>query len=80
MPETSLVQKRLSYSTQHGSHILGTVMDLAEVEVEDAEDIDEIVDQTVKTRAHASQARAVLAKVGLSSLIPDTGNIADILI
>ncbi|KAG6899052.1 hypothetical protein C0993_001351 [Termitomyces sp. T159_Od127] len=52
-------------SIQHLRHILGMVMDLAEVEVEDAEDIDEIVDCTIKTGAHTSQAHAILAKVWL---------------
>jgi hypothetical protein len=57
------VRKRLNFSTQHGSHVLGTILDLADVEVDNAEDLDEIVERTVKEKAHATQARAIIAKV-----------------
>ena len=57
------VRQRLNISTQCGAHVLGTTFDLAEVEVDDAEDIDEIVDRATKKKAFASQARAILARV-----------------
>lgn len=33
------------------------------MEVDDDEDLDEIVERTIKKNAHATQARAILAKV-----------------
>lgn len=57
------VRKRLNFSTQHGCHVLGTVFDLADVEVDDEDDLDEIVERTIKKKAHATQTRAILAKV-----------------
>lgn len=57
------VRQRLNISTQYGAHILGTTFDLADVEVDDAEDIDEIVDRASKKKAFASQARAILTRV-----------------
>lgn len=51
-----------SDTSTHGSHVLGTVFDLADVE-DDEEDLDEIVERTIKKKAHATQARAILAKV-----------------
>ncbi|KAF8161385.1 hypothetical protein B0H34DRAFT_796185 [Crassisporium funariophilum] len=60
------VRKRLNFSTQHGlSHILGTVFDLSEVEVEDEDDLEEIVERTIKKNAHATQARAIISRVPL---------------
>jgi hypothetical protein len=53
----------LNFSTQHRSHVLGTVLDLADVEVDNAEDLDEIVKCTIKEKAPAMQARAIIAKV-----------------
>lgn len=57
------VKRTLSYSTDYGGHVLGTVFDLADVEVDGPDDIDEIVDRANKQNAYASQARAVLARV-----------------
>lgn len=57
------VRKRLNYPTQHGSHVLGTIFELSEVEVDDEEDLDEIVERTIKKNAHATQVRAIIAKV-----------------
>ncbi|KAJ3502810.1 hypothetical protein NLJ89_g8719 [Agrocybe chaxingu] len=64
------VRKRLNFSTQHGSHILGTTLDLAEVEVDSVEDIDEIVERTVRQKAHATQVRAILARIPLPNCPP----------
>ena len=36
---------RLAYSTDFGSHILGTTMDLSQCEIEEAQDIDEIIEE-----------------------------------
>lgn len=60
------VRKRLNFSSEHGAHILGTVFDLQDVEVEDAEDIDMIVDRATTENGFASQARAIIAKVCLN--------------
>ena len=57
------VRKRLNFSTQHGSHVLGTILDLADVEVDNTEDLDVIVERAIKEKAHATQARAIIAKV-----------------
>ncbi|KAF9548288.1 hypothetical protein CPC08DRAFT_729533 [Agrocybe pediades] len=64
------VRKRLNYSTQHGSHILGTIFPLHEVEVDNQEDIDEIVNRAMKEKAHATQARAIIAKIPLPGSAP----------
>ncbi|KAF4618575.1 hypothetical protein D9613_009688 [Agrocybe pediades] len=64
------VRKRLNYSTQHGSHILGTVFPLHEVEVDDQADIDDIVNCAMKEKGHATQARAIIAKIPLPRCAP----------
>lgn len=59
------VKKRLNFSVQFGCHILGTTMALEMVEVESADDIDEIVDQVVSENAFATQVRAIMIKVSI---------------
>ncbi|KAJ4480786.1 hypothetical protein C8R41DRAFT_771229 [Lentinula lateritia] len=59
------VKKRMNFSTSFGCHILGTTMPLQMVEVDSAEDINEIVDQVVSEKTLATQARAVIMKVPL---------------
>ncbi|KAJ3845783.1 hypothetical protein EV368DRAFT_70439, partial [Lentinula lateritia] len=44
------VKKHMNFSVQFGCHILGTIMPMEMVEVESTEDIDEIVQQTVKDK------------------------------
>lgn len=61
--DNTKVRKRLNFSTDHGAHVLGTTFDISEVEVEDADDINYIVDRAVEEKAFASQARAIIAKV-----------------
>ncbi|KAJ3489093.1 hypothetical protein NLJ89_g11559 [Agrocybe chaxingu] len=64
------VRKRLNFSAQHGSHILGMTLDLADVEVDSVEDIDEIVERTVRKKAHATQVRAILTRIPLPNCPP----------
>lgn len=64
------VRQRLNISTQCGAHVLGTTFNLADVEVDDAEDIDEIVACASKKKAFASQTRAILARIPLRHCPP----------
>lgn len=57
------VRARLAYSTDFGSHILGSVLPLEECEVDEIEDIDEVIADIKKKKAIASQTRAIVAKV-----------------
>ena len=61
------VRPCLSYSTDFGSHILGSVLPLEECEVDETEDIDEVIVDIKKKKATASQTRAIVAKVSLSN-------------
>jgi hypothetical protein len=61
------VRSRLTYSTDFGSHILGSVLPLQECEVDDPDDIDDIIDKVKKKKAMASQVRAILVKVNFES-------------
>lgn len=62
------VLKRLSVSTNFGLHVLGTTLPLSNVEVDSVGDLDYIVDQVTGKKALASQARAIVAKVGLATV------------
>ncbi|KAJ3766604.1 hypothetical protein FB446DRAFT_757584 [Lentinula raphanica] len=64
------VKKRLSFSVQFGRHILGSTMPLDMVEVDSAEDIDEIVKQIVSENTLTTQVRAVMMKIPLSECPP----------
>lgn len=57
------VRTCLTYSTDFGSHVLGSVLPLEECEVNETEDIDEVIAEIKKKKATASQARAIIAKV-----------------
>ena len=57
------VRARLAYSTDFGSHILGSVLPLEECEVDNTEDIDEVIAEIKAKKAMASQTRAIVAKV-----------------
>jgi hypothetical protein len=57
------VRARLSYSTDFGSHVLGSVLPLEECEVDESEDIDGVIADIKKKKAIASQTRAIVAKV-----------------
>ena len=45
------VKKRLSYSNDFGSHVLGSVLLLEECEVKEGEDIDEVVNEIKKKKS-----------------------------
>ena len=57
------VRARLSYSNDYGGHILGSVLSLSECAVEDADDIDELINEIKEKNAHATQTRAIMMKV-----------------
>lgn len=57
------VRKRLSYSNDFGSHMLGSVLPLEDCVVDEIEDIDEIIANTKKKGALATQTRAIIMKV-----------------
>ena len=63
------VKKRLSYSNDFGSHVLGSVLPLEECEVKEGEDIDEVINEIKKKKAMASQTRAIIMKVNALALI-----------
>ncbi|KAF9526823.1 hypothetical protein CPB83DRAFT_837122 [Crepidotus variabilis] len=68
--DATKVRKRLNYSAKLGAHVLGTIFDLSEVEVENAKSIDNIVKRTAKEKAFATQTRAIIAKVPLPGSPP----------
>lgn len=57
------LRARLGYSNEFGSHVLGSVLSLSEVEVDQSEDLDEIFKKVKARKAMATQVRAILAKV-----------------
>ena len=57
------VRAHLTYSTDFGSHILGSTLPLDECAVEETEDIDEVIGHIKKKKAIASQTRAIITKV-----------------
>ncbi len=65
------VRQRLTYSTDFGSHILGSdisIVPLDQCEVEEIEDIDKIIAKIKQNKAMATQVRAILVKVSDLSL------------
>ena len=63
------VKKRLSYSNDFGSHVLGSVLPLEECEVKEGEDIDEVINEIKKKKVMASQTHAIIMKVNALALI-----------
>ena len=57
------VKARLTYSTDFGSHVLGSVLPLKDCVVDEYADIDSIVEDIMKAKAEATQVRAILIKV-----------------
>lgn len=57
------VRARLSYSTDFGAHILGSVWELKDCIAEDPEDIERVIDKITAAKAQATQVRAILIKV-----------------
>lgn len=58
-----MVRKRLTYSNDFGSHVLGSVLPLTDCHVEDTKDIEEVINRISKDDKLASQSRAMLVKV-----------------
>ena len=73
------VRAWLTYSNDFGNHILGSVLPLHHCTVNSADDITSVVDNIVKSKAMASQVRAILLKVrcicilvrGISDILHD---------
>lgn len=61
------VRQRLTYSNDHGSHVLGSVLPLDECAVETTDDISRLVQRVGEEKQYASQVRAVLIKVNPES-------------
>jgi hypothetical protein len=59
------LKARLTYSTEFGAHILGSVLPLNEVEVDDADDINDVIEHIKRKKAQATQVRAMLVRVSL---------------
>lgn len=57
------VRARLSYSNDYGGHVLGSVLSLSKCRVEDANDIDDVINEIKEKNAHATQTRAIMMKV-----------------
>lgn len=57
------LKRRLTYSNDFGSHILGSVLLSQDCEVHDVEDIAKIIDNIKKKNGIASQVRAILIRV-----------------
>ncbi|KAJ7816595.1 hypothetical protein B0H14DRAFT_3743669 [Mycena olivaceomarginata] len=64
------VRARLSYSTDFGAHILGSVWELKDCIAEDPEDIERVIDKITAAKAQATQVRAILIKVPLPHIPP----------
>lgn len=59
------VRQRLTYSNDHGSHILGSTLPLDECIVNETEDITRLVQRVAEEKQYASQVRAILIKVSI---------------
>jgi hypothetical protein len=57
------VHARLAYSTDFGSHVLGSVLPLEDCVVDEYKDIDIVFAAITKAKAEATQVRAILIKV-----------------
>ncbi|KAF7972503.1 hypothetical protein HWV62_17876 [Athelia sp. TMB] len=64
------VRARLAFSTDFGSHILGSTLPLDQVEVEEPEDIDRVIADIKQRKAQATQTRAIIAKIPLPNIPP----------
>lgn len=61
------VRQRLTYSNDHGSHILGSTLPLDECIVNETEDISRLVKRIGDEKQYATQVRAILIKVSAHS-------------
>lgn len=57
------VRARLAFSTDYGSHILGSILPLNECEVDEPEEIDTVIAKIKRKKGIATQTRAVIVKV-----------------
>lgn len=57
------VRLQLAYSSDFGGHILGSTFPLDKCQVSEMEDIDEIIEDILKSKAQATQVRAILVTV-----------------
>jgi len=57
------VHAQLTYSSDFGNHILGSVLPLHECTVNDANDITSVITHIMSAKATASQVHAILLKV-----------------
>ena len=57
------VRAQLTFSSDFGNHILGSVLPLHECTVNDADNITSIITHIMSAKAMASQVRAILLKV-----------------
>ncbi|OBZ71643.1 hypothetical protein A0H81_08835 [Grifola frondosa] len=64
------VRKRLTYSNDFGSHVLGSILPLNDCAVDDPEDIDEVIGRVKTKNAWATQTRAILVKIPLPQIPP----------
>ncbi|KAJ7837146.1 hypothetical protein B0H13DRAFT_1912627 [Mycena leptocephala] len=64
------VRKRLTYSTDFGGHILGSVLPFEQSIVENSDDIDTVITKITKAKAEATQVRAILVKIPLPHVPP----------
>ncbi|KAI0676073.1 hypothetical protein C8Q78DRAFT_1075017 [Trametes maxima] len=70
------VRQRLTYSNDHGSHVLGSVLPFEDCAVTDPDDISRFVERVNEEKEYASQVRAILIKVlpFVVALRPTKGN------
>ncbi|KAG2345621.1 hypothetical protein BDR05DRAFT_974960 [Suillus weaverae] len=64
------IKGRLAHCTMFGSHILGGMKPLSEVEVKTCEDIERIIKEVVDESSLASQVRVLIGKFGFTFSIP----------
>lgn len=60
------VRKRLTFSNDYGSHILGAVLPLEKCTVKDTNDIEDFVSHVSESQDLATQVRAILVKVRIA--------------
>ena len=70
------VRPRLAYSSDFGGHILGSTFPLDKCQVSEIEDIDEIIEDILKSKAQATQVQAILVTVctivlSIARFVPD---------
>ncbi|EIW56114.1 uncharacterized protein TRAVEDRAFT_50602 [Trametes versicolor FP-101664 SS1] len=64
------VRQRLTYSNDHGSHVLGSTLPFEQCAVADTEEISRLVKRIGEEKQYASQVRAILIKIPLPHIPP----------